>query len=171
MICARTARAYVPFCPDSRWLRPSRNHGSARFRLPGELALFVEANAGGVELRRDAEAVPHVTSSYEPSKFRAADIVLGDQGTDLFEQFVDALVDGTGIAPRHRQAVAESASLRFAVGPVPEMLVAFEGASYEARWDGTVDDARRIIRDVLPSLAAQVKADRGRLGGHHPWDG
>ncbi len=126
--------------------------------------------AASVERRGEAEADVHVTSSYEPSKFHPPDIVLGDHGRDLFEQFVDALVDGTGVAPRNRQAVAESAILGFAVGPVPEMLVAFEGASYEARWDGTVDDARRIIGEIVPRLAGQVKADRGRLGGHHPWD-
>lgn len=48
--------------------------------------------------------------------------------------------------------------------------VPFEGASYEPPWDGTLDHARRIVREVLPDLAAQVKADRGRLHGRHPWD-
>jgi hypothetical protein len=88
----------------------------------------------------------------------------------LFESFVDALVDEAGIASRHRHAVSQSASLQFAVGPVPEILIAFEGTSCEASWDGTIEGARRIIGDVLPGLVGQVKADRGRLGGHHPWD-
>ena len=103
-------------------------------------------------------------------EFRSAHEALGDEGNELFEWFVDALVEQSGIASSHRRDVAESATLRFAVDPVGELLIGFEGASYEPPWDGTLDGARRIILDVLPDLVGQVKADRRRLRGRHPWD-
>lgn len=103
-------------------------------------------------------------------QFRSAYEALGDEGNELFEWFVDALLERSGIASRHRRDVARSATLRFALEPVGELLIGFEGASYEPPWDGTLDGARRIILDVLPDLAGQVKSDRGRLHGRHPRD-
>lgn len=103
-------------------------------------------------------------------QFRSAQEVFGDEGNELFEWFVNALVEQSGIASSHQRDVAQSATLRFAVEPAGELLIGFEGASYEPPWDGTLDDARRIVREVVPDLAAQVNADRGRLRGHHPWD-
>lgn len=111
-----------------------------------------------------------VKSVDEPSEFRPANEVLGDEGRVLFESFVDALLYQSGITSSHREDAAQSATLKVATGAVSELLIGFEGASYECPWDGTVTDAHRIIRELLPYLVDQVKADRGRLGGHHPWD-
>lgn len=63
-------------------------------------------------------SVIDMPSSDEPSAFRPAEEVLGDQGTTLFESLVDALVDQAGIASKHRQAAAQSALLQFALGAV-----------------------------------------------------
>ena len=103
-------------------------------------------------------------------EFRSAKEALGDEGNELFEWFVDALLERSGIPSSRRRDVAQSATLRFAVEPLEELLIGFEAASYEPSWDGTLDDARRIILEVLPDLASQAKAARGRLGGHPPLD-
>jgi hypothetical protein len=108
---------------------------------------------------------------YAEYNFRSAQEVFGAEGIALVARWAQALAERALIHPDHYDDVSKDVLVEFATTPVPTMHFSFYGSeSWQEEWGATIDDARECLAEALPDYAGQVKADRGRGGGHHPWD-
>jgi hypothetical protein len=127
---------------------------------------FQDDDASAVErLRRLAEGE---RAGYD---FRSAEEVFGAPGADLVEWWAKALAERAEIHPDHYEDAAETVVVEFSTTPQSVMHYAFYGReAWIEDWNGSFDDVREQLAEVVRDFAGQVKADRGFGGGHHPWD-